>query len=115
MLEVIGILTGVVVGLAVGLLIGSRLLLGRRPAAAPAEAGQEVKDTRAEAIKAEERMRTKEQELDRKLLELERREQGFADRETHVRQLQEELKAAKEAELRELERVAGLSQETAKK
>ena len=80
-----------------------------------AEVEQEVKDKRVEAAKAEERIAAKEQDVDRKLLELERREQGFADRETHVRQLQEELKAAKDAELRELERVSGLSQETAKK
>jgi len=79
------------------------------------EAEQEVKDKRVEAAKAEERIVAKEQDVDRKLLELERREQGFADRETHVRQLQEELKAAKDAELRELERVSGLSQESAKK
>ena len=80
-----------------------------------AEVEQEVKDKRLEAAKAEERIVAKEQEVDRKLVELERREQGFADRETHVRRLQEELKAAKDAELRELERVSGLSQETAKR
>jgi ribonuclease Y len=80
-----------------------------------AEAEQEVRDKRVEAAKAEERIVAKEQDADRKLLELERREQGFADRETHVRQLQEELKLAKDAELRELERISGLSQETAKK
>ncbi|MBD0317664.1 MAG: ribonuclease Y [Thermoleophilia bacterium] len=80
-----------------------------------AEAEAELKDRRAEAIKAEERIATKEQELDRKLVELERREQGFADRETHVKQLQEELKAAKDAELRELERVAGMSTADAKR
>ncbi|MBW3593008.1 MAG: ribonuclease Y [Actinobacteria bacterium] len=80
-----------------------------------ADVEQEVKDKRVEAAKAEERIVAKEQEVDRKLLELERREQGFTDRETHVRQLQEELKLAKDAELRELERISGLSQETAKK
>ena len=80
-----------------------------------AEVEQEVNDRRLESVKAEERIAAKEQEVDRKLVELERREQGFADRETHVRQLQEELKAAKDAELRELERISGLSQETAKK
>ncbi len=80
-----------------------------------AEAEAELKDRRAEAIKAEERIATKEQELNRKLVELERREQGFADRETHVKQLQEELKAAKDAELRELERIAGMSTADAKR
>jgi ribonucrease Y len=80
-----------------------------------AEAERELTERRAEAIKTGERVATKEQELDRKLTELERREQGFADREAHVRKLQEELKAAKEAELRELERVAGLTATDAKR
>jgi ribonucrease Y len=80
-----------------------------------AEAERELTERRAEAIKTEERVATKEQELDRKLTELERREQGFADREAHVRRLQEELKAAKEAELLELERVAGLTATDAKR
>ena len=79
------------------------------------EVEREVSQRHAEATKAEERVATKEQELDRKLTELERREQGFADREAHVRTLQEELKAAKEAELRELERVAGLTAADAKR
>jgi ribonuclease Y len=80
-----------------------------------AEVEQELADRRAEAIKTEERIAAKEGEVDRKLTELERREQSFADRETHVRQLQEELKAAKEAELRELERIAGLTSADAKR
>ena len=48
------------------------------------------------------------------LTELERREQGIADREEHARQLQEELKAAKEQELAELERVSGMTVNEAK-
>ncbi|MDQ3889305.1 MAG: ribonuclease Y [Actinomycetota bacterium] len=80
-----------------------------------ADVEQELKDRRAEAIKIEERIVTKEREIDRKLTELERKEQSLADREAHARQLQEELKAAKEAELRELERVSGMSQNEAKK
>ena len=80
-----------------------------------AEVEQELKDKRAEAIKIEERIVAKEQEIDRKLTELERKEQGFADRETHVKQLQEELKAAKETELRELERISGMSANEAKR
>jgi ribonuclease Y len=148
MLVVIGILIGVAVGLAVGIVVGSRVLIGRRVAAAQeeseravadarrtaeairreaqvetreqalklrADVEQELKDRRAEAIKVEERMRSKEQEIDRQLVDLQRREQGFADRELHVKQLQDELKAAKEAELRELERAAGMSSADAKK
>jgi ribonucrease Y len=145
---VIGILVGVAAGLVVGIVAGSRVLLGRRRAAAQeaiqrmttdaeraaeairreaqveareealrlrAELETELRDRRTEAIKAEERLGAMQQDLDQKAVELERREQGFADRETHVRQLQEELKAAKEAELRELERVAGMSSSDAKR
>ena len=80
-----------------------------------AEVQTELAERRAEALKAEERITAKETDLDRKLVELERKEQGFADREAHVKQLQEELKTAKDAELRELERIGGLSTAEAKR
>src|SRR5881275_303117 len=74
-----------------------------------AEVEQEVAERRAEIIKIEERVLAKEDEIDRKLTELSRREQGVADRETHSKQLQEELKLAKDDELKELERVSGMT------
>jgi ribonucrease Y len=74
-----------------------------------AEVESELGDRRADVIKTAERVAAKERALDAKMQELERKEQSLADRETHVKELQEELKATKEAELRELERVAGLS------
>jgi len=80
-----------------------------------AEVEQELKDKRAEVAKIEERAVTKEEESDRRLVELERREQGVLDRETHLRQLQEETKTAKEEELRQLERISGLTIEEAKR
>jgi ribonuclease Y len=80
-----------------------------------ADVEQELKDKRAEIIKIEERVVTKEEEIDRKLTEFERREQGLLDRETHLKQLQEELKDTKESELRELERISGLTVEEAKR
>jgi ribonuclease Y len=76
---------------------------------------QELKDKRSEIIKIEERVVTKEEEIDRKLTEFERREQGFSDRETHLKQLQEELKAATENELKELERISGMTVDEAKR
>jgi ribonuclease Y len=82
---------------------------------ARAEIDQELGDKRAEVIKIEERIAAKEAEIDRKLTEFERREQGFADRETHLKQLQEELKAARDNEIRELERISGLTSEDAKR
>ena len=59
--------------------------------------------------KIEERVSQKELELDATVVELSRREQGVADREIHARELQEELKGAKESALKELERVSGLT------
>jgi ribonucrease Y len=79
-----------------------------------ADAERELADRRAEAAKAEERIAAKEADLERKLTDVERKEQSFADREAHVRQLQEDLKTAKDAELRELERITGMSVSEAK-
>jgi ribonucrease Y len=78
------------------------------------ELEQELAGKRAEIIKIEERVLGKEEEIDRKLSELERREQSFADRETHVRQLQDELKLAKDEQVRELERISRLTVNEAK-
>jgi ribonuclease Y len=80
-----------------------------------ADIEQELKDRRAEIIKIEERVLVKEEDIDRKLTELERREQGLLDRETHLRQLQDEEKAARDEQLRELERISGLTVEEAKR
>jgi ribonuclease Y len=80
-----------------------------------AELEQELKDRRAEIIKIEERVAAKEGGIDQRLTDLERREQGLLDRETHLKQLQEESKAAKDEQLRELERISGLTVEEAKR
>src|SRR4029450_12133418 len=79
-----------------------------------AEVEQEVSQRRAEIIKIEERVLAKEDEIDRKLTELTRREQGVSDRKTHSKQLQEELKEAKDAQLKELERVSSMTTNEAK-
>ena len=78
------------------------------------EIDAEVADRRAQVLQIEERVLAKEGELEQKLVELTRRDQGLADRETHLRQLQEELKVAKSAQLAELERAAGMSQAEAR-
>jgi ribonuclease Y len=80
-----------------------------------ADVEQELKDKRSEIAKIEERVITKEEEIDRKLTEMERRDQGLLDRETHLKQLQDETKAAKDGQLRELERISGLTVEEAKR
>jgi ribonuclease Y len=127
---VIGILIGLATGVvgavvALRLLAGTRLAQARREAEAlkreaqiaakeeavklRSEIEQDLHGRRAEAIQTQERLRTKEEEVERRLTELGRREQGIADREAHARQLQEELKAAKDSELHELERISGLT------
>ncbi len=80
-----------------------------------AEVEQELKDKRSEIAKIEERVITKEEEIDRKLTEIERREQGLLDREVHLKQLQDETKTAKDDQLKELQRISGLTIEEAKK
>jgi ribonucrease Y len=69
----------------------------------------ELRERRDEVVKIEERVLAKEDDIDRKLTELMRREQGVADREVHLRQLQEDMKTLKEGQRRELERIAGMT------
>jgi ribonuclease Y len=80
-----------------------------------AEVENELRGKRAEIIKVEERVLTKEVEIDGKLTEFDRREQGLADRETHLKAMQEEAKAAGEQQMKELERISGLTVDEAKR
>ena len=79
-----------------------------------AEIDAELADRRAAVVKIEERVLAKEEEIERRLVELARRDQGIADRETHLRALQEELKAVKNAQQAGLERIARMTQQEAK-
>jgi ribonucrease Y len=79
-----------------------------------AEIDAELADRRETVLKIEERVLAKEEEIERKLVELSRKDQGLADRETHLRQLQEDLKHMKLAQQAELERVAAMTQQEAK-
>ena len=79
-----------------------------------ADIEQEVARRRGEMIKIEERLLAKEEDIDSKLTELTRREQGIADREVHTKQLQEDLKEARDDELKELERISGMTVNEAK-
>src|SRR6188472_751480 len=78
------------------------------------EIDTELVDRRAQVLKIEERVLAKELEIEQKLGELSRRDQGLADREEHIRQLQDELKDTKSAHVAELERVAALTQAEAR-
>jgi ribonucrease Y len=80
-----------------------------------AEVERELQGKRGEVIKTEERVLAKEEEIDRKLTEFERREQGLFDRETHLKAMQEEAKAATDQQVKELERISGLTVEEAKR
>jgi ribonuclease Y len=80
-----------------------------------AEVESELREKRAEIVKIEERALGKEVEIDGKLTEFERREQGLADRETHLKAMQDEAKAAAEQQMKELERISGLTIEDAKR
>jgi ribonuclease Y len=79
-----------------------------------AEQERDLGERRAELVKMEERVLTKEEQLQGRLDELARRDQSVADRETHARQMQEELKALRDRELSELERIAGLTAQQAR-
>jgi ribonuclease Y len=65
-----------------------------------ADVEHELRDRRAEIVKIEERVLAKEEDIDRKLTEFDRREQGFADRET---------------QMKELERISGMTVDEAKR
>jgi ribonuclease Y len=79
------------------------------------ELESELRERRDEVLKIEERVIAKEDDIDVKLTELARREQGVADREVHLRQLQEEVKEIKDNERQELERIANLTTGEAQK
>ncbi len=80
-----------------------------------AEIEGEIQESRLLMAKVEERIHQREAEIESKREELTRREQGVADRETHTKQLQEDLKAKNDSALKELERVGGLTQGEARK
>jgi ribonucrease Y len=74
-----------------------------------AELEEELRERRDAVMKIEERVLAKEDDIDGKLTELTRREQGVADREVHLRQLQEDMKELKLRHRAELERIAGMT------
>jgi ribonucrease Y len=78
------------------------------------EIDAELAERRAAALKIEERVLAKEEDVERRLVEVSRRDQGINDREIHLRSLQEELKEVKRAQQGALERIAGMTQQEAK-
>ena len=78
------------------------------------EIESEVRDRRVEIGKIEERTLQKELELDGRLTEIQRREQGLGDREVHVKELQEELRQTQKDALVALEKLSGFTAQEAR-
>jgi ribonuclease Y len=78
------------------------------------DAEHELRERRIELARAEERILGKEQSLDVRLAELDRRDRSLEDRRRNLENQAEELKQARQRQLRELERIAGLSVSQAK-
>jgi ribonuclease Y len=114
----------VAVGLLAGMIAAAMLLARRlphmgaaaqsseRPARAPAAARAEpiesdLKERRAEMVRLEEQLLTKEEALDSRL-------NGLAEREKRLSAREEEIGQVRERHVRELERVAGMSASQAK-
>jgi ribonuclease Y len=73
------------------------------------EQERDLAERRAEIIKIEERLASNQSQLESAIEELARREQSISDREVHAKQLQEELKTARDSQVAELEKIAGLT------
>jgi ribonuclease Y len=87
---------------------------GGIPAGRTDELEDELKVRRAELARLEERLRAKEGSIELQAQELAERERALDDRQRNLDHGRDELKASKRDQLRELERVAGLSAGQAK-
>src|SRR5918998_1262836 len=84
------------------------------PAAGRDEVDHELRVRREELARMEERLRAKEGSIELQAQQLAERERALDDRQRNLEHAREELKVAKRDQLRELERVAGLSAGQAK-
>ena len=75
---------------------------------------QEVRDGRAELQRSERRIQQKEEAIDRKLEDLDRKEQALSARAEEMNKLQDDLHLAVQAQLKELERISGLTRAEAR-
>lgn len=78
------------------------------------ELEKETKERRAEIQRYERRVLSKEENLDKKLDALEKREAGFTAREEKLNKRTEEVEKLHEKGMQELERISGLTSEQAK-
>jgi ribonuclease Y len=75
---------------------------------------QEVRDARAETQRSERRIQQKEESLDRRLEELDRKEKALTVKDQEIEKVKEDLHLALQAQLRELERISGLTRAEAR-
>ena len=78
------------------------------------ELDKEIKERRAEIQRSERRVVQKEENLDKKLESIERREAGFAAKEEEINKQKAQIARLNEERLQELERISGLTSEQAK-
>ena len=78
------------------------------------ELDKEVKERRAELQRSERRIVQKEENLDKKLDAIEKREAGFATKEEEINRQKAQVAKLNEERLQELERISGLTSEQAK-
>ncbi len=82
--------------------------------AAKNEVDREIKERRAEISKQERRIQSKEDALDRKTDAMEKREADYAAKETELRKKQKAVDELYDQELKELEKISGMTTEEAK-
>lgn len=78
------------------------------------QADTELTERRAELVRQERRLAQKEENLDRKSDAFERRERGLSERESALEQVRAQVDELRGQRLREVERVAGLTQAQAR-
>ena len=78
------------------------------------ELDREAKERRAEIGRSERRIVQKEENLDKKLEAIEKREAGFAAKEDEINKQKAQIARLNEERLQELERISGLTSEQAK-
>lgn len=78
------------------------------------EVDREVKERRAEVQRYEKRVLSKEENLDRKMEALERKESKLNEKEVELEQVREQTQELHETQLKELEKISGLTSEEAK-
>ena len=78
------------------------------------ELDKEIKERRAEIQRNERRVVQKEENLDKKLESIEKREAGFTAKEEEIKRQRAEVAKLSEERIQELERISGLTSEQAK-